>query len=333
MIVCTPRRRSPSRPVGRLHLVAELDALYAGLGNQGRRGLQGHADVPDLDPTDLLDGGAGQDRPAGVFVHHVRGEPREVGARILPAPGLVAAVIGMAAAALHPQQLVHALVELVVADTRDVQAHGVERLDSGLVVEQAGEERAAADQVPGGHSLRVPRLGAEPIQGGGEVLRTTDQGAAGVELRARRRPARAVDRARRPARLLQVPMEVVERQHLERELLRRPRTRLGGSGDSGRRHGQCQGGGDRRKSTSQAHRFLPGSVPGPTLERATDRPPEGRHRQVREPAGCARPGRRGRAGARTRWASTRRAGRSSRRRRRRTRRPGPTAPRRSRSPR
>ncbi len=69
-------------PVGGLDLVAELDALDAGLGDQGGRRLQGHPDVAHLDSANLLHRGAGQDRPAGALPDHVGGEPAEVGAGV-----------------------------------------------------------------------------------------------------------------------------------------------------------------------------------------------------------------------------------------------------------
>ena len=55
-------------------------------------------------------------------------EPGEVRSRI-GITGEVAAIHGVATAVLHAQQLVNAFVELVVADTRHVQPHRVERLD------------------------------------------------------------------------------------------------------------------------------------------------------------------------------------------------------------
>ena len=84
----------------------------------------------------------------------VGGQPAEVRAGVAAGtPRRVAAVVRVAAAALHAQQLGHALVELVVADAGHVEAHGVERLDRRLVVEQPGQERRAADQVTGGHGV------------------------------------------------------------------------------------------------------------------------------------------------------------------------------------
>ena len=98
---------------------------------------------------------AGQDRPAGRGADHVRRQPLEVGAGVaVLAPGREAAILGMAAAtALHPSQLGNAFVELVVAHAGHIETHGVQRLDGGLVVEQPGQEGAAADQVAGGHGV------------------------------------------------------------------------------------------------------------------------------------------------------------------------------------
>ena len=74
---------------------------------------------------------------------------------------VLAAVDGMAAVAAalvavpHAVQLIEALVELVVADARDVEADGVQRLDGRLVVEERRDERARADQVTRAHRDRV----------------------------------------------------------------------------------------------------------------------------------------------------------------------------------
>ncbi len=101
----------------------------------------------------------------------------------------VAPVDRVTAAVLHAQQLGDALVELVIADTGDVEAHLVERLDRRLVVEQAREGGRAADQVAGGHGEAVTRWPcAQLVELGRQVLAT-----AGRRLR-RRFPAAFVSR-------------------------------------------------------------------------------------------------------------------------------------------
>ncbi len=75
---------------------------------------------------------------------------REVGAA--EAAAVVAAVLRVATAVLDAGELGRALVELVVADGGDVELQLVERLDRGLVVEQAGDQRGGAD-----HVARRPR--------------------------------------------------------------------------------------------------------------------------------------------------------------------------------
>ena len=127
---------------------------------------------------------AGQDRPAGRSTDHVRGQPLEVSARIaVLAPGGEAAILEMAvAAALHPLQLGDSLVEFVVAHARHIEAQRVQRLDRRLVVEQPGQERAAADQVTGRHRVGVAGLLPQPVEGGRQVLRTAHRRGAGVEL-------------------------------------------------------------------------------------------------------------------------------------------------------
>jgi hypothetical protein len=115
----------------------------------------------------------------------------------------------------------------VVAHAGDVEVHRVQRLDRRLVVEQAGQERRAADQVTGRHRVGVARLGAQLREFGRQVLRTADRGVVGIEGR----PQRGVGTAGR----LQVTVEVVERQHLQLDVLRRPRPAwlgLGGAGEA-----------------------------------------------------------------------------------------------------
>ncbi len=94
-----------------------------------------------------------EDRLAGVLVGDVGGQELEV--RAGEPVAVLAAVDRVAAAVLHAQQLVDALVELVVADPVVVQAHQVEGLDGRLVVEDRGDERRGADQVAGRHEERV----------------------------------------------------------------------------------------------------------------------------------------------------------------------------------
>ena len=86
----------------------------------------------------------------------------------------------MAAAVLHAQQLIHALVELVVADAVVVELHEVERLDRRLVVEERRQQRRRADQVARRDEERVRVLGARRADVSRQVL-----DAAGV-----RRPIR-----------------------------------------------------------------------------------------------------------------------------------------------
>ena len=109
---------------------------------------------------------------------------------------VLAAVDGMTAAVLHALELVRALVELVVADGRDVQAERVHRLDRRLVVEERREQRARADEVAGADEVRlvVARLRAQLVDPGRQVL---DAAASTSTVRPRRPTG-----ARRPRRRL-----------------------------------------------------------------------------------------------------------------------------------
>ena len=76
----------------------------------------------------------------------------------------------MAAAVLHAQKLGLALVELVVADGGDLEAHGGEGFDAGLIVEQRRQQRARADQVAGGHEYAVLLVRAQLLDERRHVL-------------------------------------------------------------------------------------------------------------------------------------------------------------------
>ena len=143
-----------------------------------------------------------EDGLAAILVGDVGGEEREVGAVVRVA--VAAAIDRMAAvgsgrdvvadrpvAVGDAQQLVDALVELVVADAVVVEAHDVEGLDRRLVVEQRRQQRRRADQVTGRHEdrVRVGRLEVRDV--GGEVLGATGRHAGrGQALEVRDRADR-----------------------------------------------------------------------------------------------------------------------------------------------
>ena len=136
---------------------------------RGRR----HADEPDLHSGALDDPVGREDRLAGSGLDRVRGDVREVGA------------------ADQAQHLRSALVELVVAHGPHVEAHQVERLDRGLVLEVAGDEGGGADHV----ARMDPDRGLWPAR-----LRAVQMGA---EVRG------AAERAAAELRRLEMAVEVV----------------------------------------------------------------------------------------------------------------------------
>ncbi|GHJ05901.1 hypothetical protein TPA0907_02680 [Micromonospora humidisoli] len=90
----------------------------------------------------------------------------------------------VAAALVDPEQLLDALVELVVADRADVEADLVHQLDRGLVVESGADQRGGPDQVAGADGGGDPalglRLGPQLLQPGGEVFHPAGRGAVDV---------------------------------------------------------------------------------------------------------------------------------------------------------
>ena len=208
---------------------------------------------PTLTPLIFLIEVPGRSVSAVVLADDVGREPLEVGTGVRRLRE-VAAVDRVAAAVLHAEQLVRALVELVVADGADVEAHLVERLDRGLVVEHARQERRAADEVPGRdrQAAGVAGLLAQRAERRGEVL-----GAADGRL------ARVLDGGELRVGGLEVPVVVVERQQLHR------RRRLGGLGAVGGRRGCRQGRGaghrrDRRAGSARGEERHANSCCGPS---------------------------------------------------------------------
>jgi hypothetical protein len=214
--------------VHRLGLVLELQAGHAGRRHDARRGLEREADEAHRHAAVALDGIGRQQRLAGGGVDGAGGQVLET--RAGEGRGALAAVMRVATAALQAQQLGRALVELVVAHGGQVQPHQAQRFDGGLVMEQGREQRAGAHQVARGHHDHVRRLRLERLHRAGQVL-----GTARGQRNARARNARVAD-AEAAGRWLQVPVEIVEGQDLQRDHRRVGRRRAaGGHGDERRR--------------------------------------------------------------------------------------------------
>ena len=168
-----------------------------------------------------------EDRLAGRLVGDVRRQEIELGTG--EAVAVLTAVDRMAAAVLHPQELVDALVELVVADAVVVETHQVEGLDRRLVVEERGDERRRADQVARGDEQRVRVRRLELADVRRQILDATGEVAGRCEAG---RPCQRADPAARARRRLEVAVEVVQSQDLDLGglgLLRLARRRSAGS--------------------------------------------------------------------------------------------------------
>ena len=189
-----------------VELVVELEAADALGRDDFRRVLQRQADVGDRDAARALDQIGRQRGPVGVLVAHVGREVAEERARKRVA--VLAAVRRVAAAELHAQELVEALVELVVAHPGVLHAHAAECLDGRLVVKEAGDQRRGADEVAGADENRVA-AGREALDVRGQEGRATGRGRLDRARGARR--GRADRRGARGARgRLQVAVEVVD---------------------------------------------------------------------------------------------------------------------------
>ena len=155
------------RLVGRVDDVGDGDALDAGRVDQGRKVLGDRTDEADLHAVDGLDPGLRElvRLPLGLL---------DVGGDVLPVRTVLDATDEVRVAA----------VELVVACGRDLEAHGVERVDGRLVVLDEGLEGRGADEVTGGDEHRVRVLRLELLHRGGE--RCSTGGVAGVRAAADR---------------------------------------------------------------------------------------------------------------------------------------------------
>src|SRR6058998_3244236 len=91
----------------------------------------------------------------------------------------------MAAALLQTEELAPTLVELMIADRADLQAHGVHRFDGRLVVEERRDERRRADQIACGNDNRIRVLPNGPLQVCGEILGASGGRVADDTVRAR----------------------------------------------------------------------------------------------------------------------------------------------------
>ena len=120
--------------IGRLGLVEEFPTLDPGCRYERIGGLEGHSDEADLHAFHLLDPVRGQ-RRISARVFDIGGQPPEVGTCVW---GIreVAAIDGMTAAILHSQQFGHSLIELMVADARDIETHGIQRFHRRFVMEE-----------------------------------------------------------------------------------------------------------------------------------------------------------------------------------------------------
>ena len=139
--------------VHRLGLVAEFEAGGALRRDDVRRAFQVSPMKATGMPSNVPDLIGGKHGLAGRLLDRAGGEIVKLRAQERMRP--LAFVDRMAAAILHPQQFVLALVELVIADGGNIQPHHRQRLDGGLVVEHRRQERAGADQIAGRDEDRV----------------------------------------------------------------------------------------------------------------------------------------------------------------------------------
>ncbi|WP_245822947.1 hypothetical protein [Brachybacterium avium] len=152
------------RGVDAVDRVAEPQALDRGRAHLAD-GLGGdRADHRDPHPVALDDRVRVVDQLAGALIEDVRGEIREVRARRDAV-----------------QQVVEALVVLVVPDRGGIDTHRIHHVDGGLVVLDGGSEGGAADVVPGGEEEGAIGLGAHRLDGADHAGGATEGAVEVVE--------------------------------------------------------------------------------------------------------------------------------------------------------
>ena len=139
--------------VHRAGFVAKFKVGNARRRDQAGCALQGQADEGHGNAVERADFVRRKHGLAGALLERAGGEI----AKFRAGEGMrtLAFVDRVAAAVLHPQQLVLAFVEFVIADGGNIQAHHRQRLDRRLVMEHGGQKRAGADQVAGRDEDRV----------------------------------------------------------------------------------------------------------------------------------------------------------------------------------
>ena len=161
--------------VHRLHDPVNLDVGDPGGAHERRKLLRHCTDEADLNVAELLDPGGGNGRLPGGAHLQVRRDVLPLGAALR---------VGFSVVVRHHpvDEVVVALVELVVADRRDFEARSVEGIDRRLVVLNERLERRRADQVARSRENGVRVRGAKSVHGPCELrgtgLRTFIENAA-----------------------------------------------------------------------------------------------------------------------------------------------------------
>ncbi|WP_233998114.1 hypothetical protein [Erythrobacter sp. QSSC1-22B] len=208
--------------VHRIGLVAKREAGNRVGRHDNGRSFQRHADHGHLDlagpAAEAADRVGGEQRVAALG-SDVGREEGEVGTTEIRVHGarLERGVL-FAAALVQALQFGAAPVELVIADGVEVQPDEIHRVDGRFIQKQAGNQRRGPDQVSGRHHQAVGI--ARPC---GLDRRSEIGGAARGNLHLITRSAGMGDR---PARRLQIAVEIVERDQRHLDRARSPR-RLG----------------------------------------------------------------------------------------------------------
>jgi hypothetical protein len=185
-----------------LRLVSELEACDTRWGYHVGRVLECETDEGNGNAIELLHLVCREERLAGVAVEGTGGQVAKL--CTLERAGALAAIEWMTAPILDTQELVLAVIELVVADRGDLKPHQGESLHRRLVMELCRQEWACPDQVASCHEHAVLGFRAKLLDERCHMLRATriDRDPLG--------PVRVVDDGDAAARRLQVAVEVVD---------------------------------------------------------------------------------------------------------------------------
>ncbi|MNB99907.1 hypothetical protein D3C75_472150 [compost metagenome] len=105
-----------------------------------------------------------------ILIHHIGSQQREI------LPVIIGISLGMGASVNHTEQLLCALVKLVVAHNAHIKAHLFHHFHNRLILEQGGDRRAAPHHIPHMQEQSVGFLQLPLLDGMRHIIQAADEG-------------------------------------------------------------------------------------------------------------------------------------------------------------